>query len=167
MHPLGLLHLSASIVALLTGAVVLLRRKGNATHRRIGWVYVVSMVAMNVTALMIYRLTRSFGPFHIAAMVSLGSLMAGIIPAWRRLPKNGWLDRHYSFMCYSYLGLTAAAVAEIASRVPAVQAFGGGPTPAFWSAVAVASFVVFAVGIVLIQTRATRVKRPFAASLGS
>src|SRR3982750_2213322 len=105
MHPLGLLHLSASIVALLSGAVVLLRRKGNAAHRRIGWVYVVSMVVLNVTALMIYRLTRSFGPFHVAAVVSLASLIAGIIPAWRRLPKNGWLDRHYSRMSYSYLGL--------------------------------------------------------------
>ena len=165
MSPLGQLHLSASIVALVAGAIVLIRRKGNASHRRIGWLYVASMVLMNGTALMIYRLTRTFGPFHIAALVSLGSLTAGIIPAWRRLPKGQWLDRHYSFMAYSYLGLTAAAVAETATRVPAIKAFGGGPTPAFWIAVAVASFVVFAFGILLIQTRAVRVTRPFKASL--
>lgn len=164
MITLGQLHLSASLVALVAGAVVLLRRKGSASHRRIGWLYVASMIVLNVTALMIYRLTRTFGPFHIAALVSLASTIAGIVPAWRRLPKNGWLDRHYSFMAYSYLGLTAAAVAETATRVPAIQAFGGGPTPAFWIAVAVASFVVFAVGILLIQTRAARVTRPFKVS---
>jgi uncharacterized membrane protein len=161
MSNLGWVHVFAALVALATGAFVIVGRKGTAIHRRVGWAYAVSMIVLNVTALAIYRLTRFFGPFHVAAVVSLATLIAGIIPAWRRKPAATWLDRHYFFMTYSYLGLAAATVAEVATRVPVVQAFSGGPTPLFWIVTIVASIAVFVIGGRLIRRGAEGSTRPF------
>jgi uncharacterized membrane protein len=152
---LGPLHLVSSVVALMAGAWVLLRNKGGAWHRRIGWTYAVSMLVLNLTALGIYRLTGTVGPFHVAALLSLLTVVAGVIPARRRLPRGSWLDRHYAFMTWSYVGLAAAAVSEVATRLPAVRAAAGGTGPAFWLAVAVATCLVVATGGALIRRRAT------------
>lgn len=159
MPLVGPLHLAAALLALVSGAWVLWRPKGTAGHRRVGRVYAGSMLAMNATGLPIYRLTGSFGPFHVAALASLGTLLAGIAPAWRRRPAR-WLERHYFFMAYSYLGLLAAAVAEAGTRVSAVRALAGGPTPAFWGVVAL-SVAVFVVGGRIIRGRVERALRPF------
>ena len=141
---------------------MLFRPKGNRKHRRAGWIYAGSMLVLNVTALSLYRLTGTFGPFHVAALISLATVAAGIISARRRRHgSRGWLERHYFFMTYSYLGLAAAAVAETATRWPAIQSVAGGPTAAFWTAVAVASVVVFVVGSVMIRRRADTIMRPF------
>lgn len=157
----GRIHLASAIVALVAGAWVVLRPKGTAIHRRMGWVYAASMLILNITALLIYRLTGSFGPFHIAAIVSLATLIAGIIPAWRRKPADKWLDRHYFFMAYSYMGLLAATVAETATRVPALRAFVGGPTRIFWGVVIVVSVAVFIVGGRMTRQRFDATTRPF------
>ena len=161
MLSLGWLHLASAVVALAAGAWVLWRPKGTTIHRRVGWVYAASMLVLNATALAIYRLTGTFGPFHVAALFSLGTLVAGIVPAWRRRPAASWLERHYFFMAYSYLGLLAAAVAETASRVEAIQGFAGGPTPAFWMVVAVASVAVMVVGGRIVRRRVEPTLRPF------
>ena len=159
MSTLGQFHVFSAIMALVSGAWVLLRPKGTALHRRIGWVYAVSMIALNVSALWIYRLTGTFGPFHFAALLSLATLVVGIANAWRRRPGDrNWLARHYFYMSYSYLGLVAAAVAETATRIPT---FDGGPTPAFWIAVGVASALVFVVGGYVVRRRAESIIRPF------
>ena len=158
---LGQVHFSAALVALGAGAVTLLRRKGTSSHRRLGWVYVLSMIVLNVSALMIYRLTRTFGPFHVAAVVSLASLIAGVVPAWRKKPAKQWYDYHYFFMSYSYLGLVAAAFAETATRVPAIRSFSGGPTARFWIIVAGVSVAIFAIGSTLIRRGATRILPSF------
>jgi uncharacterized membrane protein len=159
----GQVHVVSAIVALAAGAWIIWRPKGTATHRRVGWVYAAGMLTLNVTALMIYRLTGTFGPFHIAATVSLVTLIIGLVPAWRRQPAN-WLDHHYFWMAYSYLGLLAATVAETATRVPAVQSFAGGPTPVFWTVVVVSSIAVFVVGGRVIRQRFEGTTRPFRAS---
>lgn len=72
MIPVGQLHLAAALMALAAGGLMLRRPKGTRSHRRSGWLYVASMLTLNGTALLIYRLTGRFGPFHIAALVSLG-----------------------------------------------------------------------------------------------
>ena len=154
MNPLGWFHTICALVALASGAAVLLRAKGTRAHRQLGWVYVGSMVALNVTALMIYRLFGGFGPFHVAALFSLATVVAGIIPAVRRQPRTGWLDRHYFFMTYSYLGLLAATAAEIGTRVP-------GARGVFWWTVVVTSVVVIAGGFMMIRRRAAPTLAPF------
>ncbi len=101
-------------MALMTGALVLGMKKGSRTHRRLGYAYFVCMLATNGSALMIYELFERFGPFHVLALFSLASIVAGLVPAWRRSP--GWQARHAGFATGSYIGLCAAAVAEISSH---------------------------------------------------
>ena len=52
----GMIHLIASIIALITGSLVLILKKGTKIHKQIGYVYVVSMGILILTAFMIYRL---------------------------------------------------------------------------------------------------------------
>ena len=42
------------------------------------------MVLLNATALAIYRLTGSVGPFHVAALLSAATVAGGLGPAVRR-----------------------------------------------------------------------------------
>ncbi|HZI30015.1 MAG TPA: DUF2306 domain-containing protein [Gemmatimonadaceae bacterium] len=162
MTSLGYFHFATSLLALISGAFVLFRAKGTRMHRRVGWVYVASMVALNASALSLYRLTGTFGPFHIAALISLMTVAAGVDAARQRKRANPtWLRRHYFFMSYSYLGLVAAAIAETATRWPALQEVAGGPTVAFWTTVVVASVAVFIVGGIVVRRRAEVMMRPF------
>jgi uncharacterized membrane protein len=152
MSTVGWIHTAAAVAALALGAAVLLRGKGTRSHRRLGWTYLIAMVLLNVTALAIYRLTGAFGPFHVAAILSLASVTAGIIPAVRRKPAATWVERHYWWMTYSYLGLLAAAVAEVVTRVPGID---------FWWTVVIASAAVFVVGAPIIRRRARTTIAPF------
>src|SRR3954463_39504 len=154
MTSLGTIHLSTAIAALLSGAIVLLLRKGTRRHRQAGWTYVASMILLNATALMIYRLFGGFGPFHAAALISLASLSAGTVAAVgaRRARRRGdaarratLLQRHYSFMTWSYVGLLAAAVSEITTRMPALRPRAG-QGAAFAVSVVIATVLVIAVG---------------------
>ena len=153
MSAVAAVHIASALLALGSGAVVLLMRKGTKRHRSVGRLYVASMLATNITALFIYHLSGRFGPFHAAALVSLATVVPAFLAAVRRRP--GWLGRHYFLMTFSYVGLLAAAVSEIATRLPASP---------FWLAVVVASLAVFIVGAVLVFANAGRVLSPFRAT---
>ena len=115
---IGLIHLVVSIFALIFGTWVLVAQKGTETHRKVGYLYAISMVLLIATALMIYRLFGTFGLFHYAAVVSGITLAGGMIPVILRKPKDSWLAFHLSFMYWSVFGLYAAFVAEMATRLP-------------------------------------------------
>ena len=146
----GLVHTVFGSAALLLGFLVLMGRKGTLIHRRLGQSYVIAMIALNVTALLIYDLYGRFGPFHIAAVVSLATVLAGLIPVVFRRPRESWMRHHAALMCWSYVGLFAAFVSEIATRVPGVR-FG-------WGVVA-ATIAVVIVGAVLINGRVPSIVR--------
>ena len=80
------------------------------------------MVVLNTTAFGIYRLLGTFGPFHVAAILSLATLMMGFLPALFRTTGN-WIGWHVPGMYYSIVGLYAALAAEIVVRVPMSGAF--------------------------------------------
>ena len=121
---IGLVHLLSAIVALITGTSVLAIKKGTRTHIRIGYIYAISMLILNITAFMIYRLFDGFGIFHIAALVSLLTLLGGMIPVFLRKPESSWLILHFSFMYWSVMGLYAAFASEVLTRVPDSPFFG-------------------------------------------
>lgn len=152
MSLVGWLHTGAAVVALTAGAGVLVQRKGTRRHRRLGWLSVVGMVTLNVTALLIYRLSGHFGPFHAGALLSLATVVAGVLQAVRRQPPDGWVERHYYWMTFSYVGLLAAAASEAATRLARTT---------FWGAVALASAAVLAVGTALVTRRARATLAPF------
>ena len=130
-------HIVASISALIIGLWVVLTRKGTGLHRWLGYAYFFNMLGLNISALFIYRLTGHFGPFHGAAIASGITLIAGFVPAYLRYPRKGWLDLHYEFMNWSYVGLIAAGVSEVATRLPSAP---------FWPAVVASMFAVFLFG---------------------
>ncbi len=114
----GLIHLVASIIALLTGTMVLGIKKGTQQHKKIGYAYFASMMVLIITAFMIYRLFDGWGPFHYTTIISLVTLGLGMIPIWMKKPKGKWKYLHFSFMYWSVIGLYAAFAAEILTRIP-------------------------------------------------
>ncbi len=145
----GTFHLIASVSALIFGAWVLFIRKGTYQHKWLGYAYFFNMLGLNISAFFIYRLTGYIGPFHGAAIASLITLMAGFLPAYLRYPRKGWLELHYELMNWSYVGLAAAAVSEMLTRLPSSP---------FWGAVLAGSFIVYFVGGALIIRGRGRVR---------
>lgn len=146
MSQLAWVHVGSAGAAVAAGAVVLFLPKGACAHRALGWIYVISMVALNGSALQIYRLFESFGPFHAAALISLATLAPGVSAAVLKGPR--FVERHYYFMSFSYVGLLAALVSEVLVRTPKAP---------FWGAVALASTSVLLAGALLIAHRARAV----------
>ena len=144
---IGLIHLVVSILALIFGTWVLVVRKGTETHRKVGYLYAISMVLVIATALMIYRLFGTFGVFHIAALASGITLSGGMIPVFLRKPKNSWLGLHFSFMYWSVFGLYAAFVAEMAVRLPIRTIFDS--PKMFFITVGIATFATMLVGQII------------------
>jgi uncharacterized membrane protein len=115
---IGLLHLAAAVVALLCGTLVLYMNKGTAIHRKVGYVYTGSMLIIITTAFGIYRLFNGFGPFHVFAIVAIGSLLLGMIPMLNKQRTAKAIQTHYSRMYWSVIGLYAAFAAETLVRLP-------------------------------------------------
>ncbi len=164
MDALGTLHLGTAILAMASGAtVLLLGPKGGRTHRRLGWVYVASMLTLNGTALMIYRLFGGWGPFHYLAIISLTGLVFGVVSAVGarkrreardRAGRAVRVERHYYWMTFSYAGLIAAFASETITRLPATRPVGG-PGPAFALAVAGATILIMVVATQWIKRSAS------------
>ena len=137
-HPVGLTHLVVASLAVIIGTLVVLSSKGTFAQKWLGRAYVSAMVGVNLTALVIYELFGGFGPFHWLALFSLSTVVMGYVPARSRSP--GWKVRHAYFMSGSYVGIVAALAAEVLTRTPWLP---------FNGAVAIASFAVSFVGLVL------------------
>jgi uncharacterized membrane protein len=113
---MGSVHMVTALAAILFGLAVVILPKGRAAHRLAGLFYVFAMLATNLSALLIYRLTGRFNLFHAFALLSLVCILIGLaLPLIR--PAN-WLVRHAYWMAWSYLGLLAAALNEAAIRLP-------------------------------------------------
>ena len=155
MDWLGLTHTAAAAGALLFGVVVFRHRKGTTKHKMLGYAYVVSMLLLNVTAFAIYDLFGGWGAFHWAALVSSVTLAMGFIPVLLRKPARTWIEWHYMGMCWSYVGLAAAAGAEVLTRLPAlVPGLASVVSPHFfWNMVGLSTFIVCGTGYYLINRR--------------
>lgn len=154
---IGPIHVAFAIAALVIGLAVLLQPKGTGTHRLLGRGYAISMLGLNVTAFMLYRLFGYFGPFHVAALISLFTVIAGFVPArWRR-PRGRWVEYHAYWMSWSYVGLLAAAASEATTRIP--------ESPFWWMVVGSTLLVVFG-GMSVINRRVPTVLKGFGGSSG-
>ena len=106
-------HTLNGIIALLSGLGIILVPKGTLLHRRAGYLYVASMYLLCVVSLGIRDTTpffRSFGAFHIMALVSTATITVGLLPVLRRPRPANWYDLHFRFMLWSYVGLVMAFV---------------------------------------------------------
>jgi uncharacterized membrane protein len=133
----GLVHLISGTLALIFGGAVLILKKGTKFHRKVGYIYVFSMSIMILSSFGIYRLFGKFGPFHYLSLVSTFSLVAGMIPMFKKIRTPKDYETHFKRMYWSVVGLYAAFAAESFVRIPK---FGS-----FWQAVAWSFVLVFVI----------------------
>ena len=143
----GLIYLVFSIVALITGLFVLVTTKGTKQHRRIGYLYSISLIMLNLTAFMIYNLYGKFGIFHWLTVMSCLTLFAGLYPGLTKKMKN-YLLIHFNFMYWSVIGLYCAFMAEIFSRLPKIIFTENGKlVTTFYKFVGIGITIVMIIGI--------------------
>ena len=100
-------HLAAAL-ALVLGAIVLLRTKGDAPHRLLGRLWVALMLVVSLTSFGITR-AGQFSWIHGLSLVTLLAL-AGAIRSIRRGNRRG----HRRFMLGACLGLVGAFAGALA-----------------------------------------------------
>ena len=133
----GQIHLISGIVALIFGGAVLVAKKGTQIHRKVGYLYIVSMAILIISSFFVYRLFGKFGIFHVLSLVSTFSLLAGMIPMSKKVRTLKDFETHFKRMYWSVAGLYAAFAAESFVRIPK---FGG-----FWQAVAWSFILAFVI----------------------
>ena len=146
LTPVGGIHAVLALLCIAVGAVQLLRPKRGASHRARGYAFVYAMLVADGAAMLLYRFTGTFNMFHVGALVNLACILAGIAPMLRTPRPPNWKLRHYHFIAWSYVGLTAAATTELI--VHTVPLAGRAQS---WSVAAVISVLVSAIGYVLIE----------------
>jgi uncharacterized membrane protein len=146
-NPIGFVHVLTSIASLVLGTWIIASRKGTKRHKKLGYGYVASMALVNASAFGIYHMLGVFGPFHIAALISSVTLIAGIVPAIRRKPKENWIMKHFTYMYYSVIGLYAAFASEVIVRVPGIR---------FWWSVMGATFIIIFVGVYFFKNQSKK-----------
>lgn len=123
-NEIGLMHVITSVLALITGTWVLLSKKGTKMHIRLGYVYVLSMAILLVTAFSIYHLFGKWGIFHYMAILSTMTLIMGMLPVIQRPRTSLRIFYHFSWMYWSVFGLYAAFLSEMLTRLPQTPFFG-------------------------------------------
>lgn len=96
------LHICAGTIALLSGVITMLTRKGSRPHRRAGLVYVVSMLIVGITALVMAIFRPN--PFLFAvAIFSAAMALSGWLPARGDNPQLGKIIGIASFVAAALL----------------------------------------------------------------
>ncbi|HEX8216432.1 MAG TPA: DUF2306 domain-containing protein, partial [Allosphingosinicella sp.] len=133
-------------------------RKGTRVHVSSGYVYLVSMVVLNGTALAKYDLTGGFNMFHAAALGSSLTLAGGFAAAlvYRRTRDRRAIAAHGHLMIWSYFGLFGALVAEVVTRAVPFMLHGEGGWTRF--SLALALFML-ATGVVTYRYAKYEVRR--------
>jgi uncharacterized membrane protein len=145
--PIGLIHLVFSIVSLIAGLLNLVTKKGTKQHKRVGYIYSISLIILNLTAFMIYNLYGRFGIFHWLALMSCLTLFAGLYPVITKKGKN-YILTHFAFMYWSVIGLYSALMAELFSRLPKIiLTESGKPMTVFYIFAGIGIAIVMIAGI--------------------
>lgn len=142
---IGLFHLAFSTLALVSGNLVLVLKKGTSKHKKIGYLYCTAMLGLIATAFMIYRLYDKFGIFHWMAVLSLATPIAVMLPILIKKPKS-YISLHYSFMYWSVIGLYGAFTAETLVRIPDVVIESGIPNSIFYNSIGIAVGITMGLG---------------------
>ena len=102
----GAAHVLSAIVALILGPLMFLNVKGAGFHRIAGYVFVLAMLTVNITALTLYDLNGRPNIFHALAILSLFSVISGFYLLQRavRLKSERLLAAHARAMMWAYFG---------------------------------------------------------------
>ena len=122
MSVLGWFHTAACVVALATGAWVILTPKGTRRHRAVGRVFTGALVFTCVTSLGIY--SRHVWTFaHWFAVFGLAMVGAGWLLARFKRPRGAWRYLHLTCMLLAYYDLLGGGVNEVFLRVKPLRHF--------------------------------------------
>ena len=142
----GWIHTVLASVGILVGAEQVLRRRRDVLHRRLGYLYVASMLIADVSILTVYRFNGHVNAFHAGAIMNVVCIAMALQPMLSRPRPRQWRIKHYLWMCWSYVGLLAAALTELIIRTQPLDSKG-----ATIIVTMVASTSVAVMGAVLIQ----------------
>ncbi|RVT85687.1 DUF2306 domain-containing protein [Rhodobacteraceae bacterium CCMM004] len=147
-------HLAAAVLALLIGPFALFRRRRDAVHRTLGYLWVIAMVATAVSSFFVRSVFGIWGagPIHLLSVWVLYTLWVGVQAA-----RSRDLARHRSEMRGLYLyGLCVAGMLTLLpGRRLNVLVFGEAE---------MAGVGVIAMGIALLLLVAMRDRRKTAAA---
>lgn len=100
------IHVIACVAAIIVGAMVIMRPKGTAAHRALGFVYVVATFAYCGSAFFMYPSTGRLTPFHLISIQNLVLVSFGVsLPRFLRHRLRTWYAWHLRLMLYSYVAL--------------------------------------------------------------
>ena len=94
------LHVICAVFALGLGPAILLRRKGDRNHRRLGRVFLLAMAGVDLTGFGIYEFTGGPSLFHGLALLNAWSIWRGYLAA-----RRGEIEAHLTQMAYGYAAL--------------------------------------------------------------
>jgi len=111
MQPLIVLHIAFALAALALGSVVLVRRKGTASHKMLGRVWASLMAAVALSSFWIFEIRQGGGPsiIHLLSVWTLISLACAIY-----FVRRGNVRAHRGFMIGTFLGLAGAGAGALA-----------------------------------------------------
>jgi uncharacterized membrane protein len=115
-----IIHTVAAISALILGCILLFKRKGNFSHRTLGWVWVLLMAFVALISFGIKR--ESFSWIHGLSVFTLVMLFIGI-----RLARRHNASQHGKTMKSLYVGalLVTGLFTLLPSRLIGHALFGG------------------------------------------
>jgi len=107
------LHAFAAMTAFALGVVQLAAPKGTLPHRTLGWIWVVLMLGVSVSAFFIHqlRLWGAWSPIHLLAIFTLTMLPVAVWAAHRHR-----VNRHRRAMIGIFVG--ALVIAGLFTFVP-------------------------------------------------
>jgi uncharacterized membrane protein len=117
------LHAGAAMSAFVLGIVQLAAPKGTIPHRTLGWVWVLLMLAVSISAFFIHsiRLWGPWSPIHLLAIFTLITLPIAVLQARRHRVKQ-----HRLAMLSLFFGalVIAGAFTLVPGRIMHAVAFG-------------------------------------------
>jgi uncharacterized membrane protein len=121
--PVIQLHAFAAMAAFAIGVVQLSAPKGTLTHRTIGWVWVLLMLAISISAFWIHqiRLWGPWSPIHLLAIFTLIMLPIAVLHARRHR-----IAQHRFAMISIFVGalVIAGLFTFVPGRIMRAVAFG-------------------------------------------
>jgi uncharacterized membrane protein len=100
------IHLIACVAAIIVGAAVLIRPKGTAVHRALGYAYVGATYVYCGSSFFMYPSTGRLTPFHFISIQNLVLVSCGVsFPLFLRHRVRHWYVWHLRLMLYSYIAL--------------------------------------------------------------
>lgn len=108
------LHVAAALPALVLGPFALFRNRRDRWHRRLGYAWVISMLALAVSGLFIpagFAFVGPFGPIHLFSLLAIWGVLDGV-----RLIRRGDLQGHRIAMQSVWFG--AVGITGLLTLVP-------------------------------------------------